>query len=124
MDFELDDHKKGQANSNVGDSWRFASGHTFQSCIHRVEPYNYSEHRYSVAYFLRAEDETMFQDSEGRFVTARTWHDEKFLAFLASPADQAAAPSSMLLGGMQQDETDAYNLPLHRVWRLRGQRSL
>jgi hypothetical protein len=76
-----------------------------------VVPYNYSEHRYSVAYFLRAEDETMFQDSEGRFVTARTWHDEKFLAFLASPADQAAAPSSMLLGGMQEDETDVYSLP-------------
>ncbi|CAN9257882.1 unnamed protein product [Alternaria alternata] len=110
-EFGFVEPKKGQAIINVGDSLRFASGHTFQSCIHRVVPYNYSEHRYSVAYFLRAEDETMFQDSEGRFVTARTWHDEKFLAFLASPADQAAAPSSMLLGGMQEDETDIYSLP-------------
>ena len=110
-EFGFVEPKKGQAIINVGDSLRFASGHTFQSCIHRVVPYDYTEHRYSVAYFLRAEDETMFQDSEGRYVTSRQWHDEKFLAFLASPADQAAAPSSLLLGGMQEDETDVYGLP-------------
>jgi isopenicillin N synthase-like dioxygenase len=109
-EFGFVEPKKGQAIINVGDSLRFASGHTFQSCIHRVVPYNYSEHRYSVAYFLRAEDDTMFQDSEGRYVTARTWHDEKFMAFLASPADQAAAPSSLLLGGMQEEENDVYGL--------------
>ena len=93
---------------NVGDSLRFASGHTFQSCIHRVVPYDYSEHRYSVAYFLRAEDDTMFQDSEGRYITSREWHDEKFMAFIASPMDQAKAPSSLLLGGMMEDDTDVY----------------
>lgn len=110
-EFGFVEPKKGMAIINVGDSLRFASGHTFQSCIHRVVPYDYSEHRYSVAYFLRAEDETMFQDSEGRYVTSRQWHDEKFMAFIASPLDQAKAPSSLLLGGMKEDETDMYGLP-------------
>jgi isopenicillin N synthase-like dioxygenase len=41
-----------------------------QSCIHRVVPFDPTEHRYSIAYFLRAEDDTMFVDSEGRYVTA------------------------------------------------------
>ena len=50
----------------------------------------------------------MFQDSEGRYVTSRQWHDEKFLAFLGSPAEQAAAPRSLLLGGMEEDEGDVY----------------
>ncbi|KAH7356051.1 hypothetical protein BKA66DRAFT_539264 [Pyrenochaeta sp. MPI-SDFR-AT-0127] len=107
-EFGFVEPKKGNAIINVGDSLRFASGHTFQSCIHRVVPYDYSEHRYSVAYFLRAEDETMFQDSEGRYVTSRQWHDEKFMAFIASPMDQAKAPSSLLLGGMREDDTDIY----------------
>ncbi|KAF2875887.1 hypothetical protein BDV95DRAFT_484283 [Massariosphaeria phaeospora] len=100
--------KPGMAIINVGDSLRFASEHIFQSCIHRVVPYDYSEHRYSVAYFLRAEDDTLFQDSENRWITSREWHDEKFMAFLASPADQANAPSSLLLGGMQEEESDVY----------------
>ncbi|EOA81689.1 uncharacterized protein SETTUDRAFT_157592 [Exserohilum turcica Et28A] len=95
---------------NVGDSLRFASGHVFQSCVHRVVPYEYSEHRYSVAYFLRAEDETMLRDSEGRYVTSRQWHDEKFMAFLAGPADQKAAPKSLLLGGMHEEEGDVYGV--------------
>jgi hypothetical protein len=92
--------KEGCAVMNVGDSLRFASGHTMQSCIHRVVPLNYDEHRYSIAYFLRAEDQTMFTDSEGRYITAGQWHDEKFFAFKAEAAVQALAPSSMLLGGM------------------------
>ena len=110
-EFGFVEPKKGMAIINVGDSLRFASKHNFQSCIHRVVPFDYSEHRYSVAYFLRAEDETMFQDSEGRWISSRQWHDEKFLAFLASPMDQAKAPSSMLLGGMKEDETDVYGAP-------------
>ncbi|KAH8663081.1 hypothetical protein BGZ60DRAFT_506627 [Tricladium varicosporioides] len=92
--------KPGTAVVNVGDSLRFASGHTMQSCIHRVVPLNPDEHRYSIAYFLRAEDDTMFMDSEGRYITAGQWHDEKFMAFLASAEEQAKAPSSLLFGGM------------------------
>jgi len=96
--------KPGMAIVNVGDSLRFASGHTMQSCIHRVVPLNPEEHRYSIAYFLRAEDDTMFTDSEGRYVTAGQWHDEKFFAFLASAEEQAKVPSSVLLGGMTEND--------------------
>ncbi|PSN74250.1 Clavaminate synthase-like protein [Corynespora cassiicola Philippines] len=107
-EFGFVEPRPGNAIINVGDSLRFASGHTFQSCIHRVVPYDYTEHRYSVAYFLRAEDDTMFTDSEGRYITSREWHDEKFMAFVSSPFDQAKAPSSLLLGGMKEDESDVY----------------
>jgi len=98
--------KKGCAFVHVGDSLRFASGMKFQSCIHRVVPFNPSEHRYSIAYFLRAEDDTMFMDSEGRYVTAKDWHDEKFKAFTDPPVWQAMAPKSMILGGMVEDGAD------------------
>ncbi|KAF2010643.1 Clavaminate synthase-like protein, partial [Aaosphaeria arxii CBS 175.79] len=101
--------RPGTAVINVGDSLRFASGHTMQSCIHRVVPLHPEQHRYSIAYFLRAEDDTPFIDSEGRHITAGQWHDEKFQAFIASPQMQAKAPSTLLLGGMTEaDETDRY----------------
>ncbi|XMA16174.1 hypothetical protein WAI453_008965 [Rhynchosporium graminicola] len=93
----------GHAIINIGDSLRFASAHTFQSCIHRVVPLTPTEHRYSIAYFLRAEDATMFTDSNGRYVTAGQWHDEKFFAFMAPPEMQAQAPSYLLLGGMEEE---------------------
>jgi hypothetical protein len=64
---------------------------------------NPTEHRYSIAYFLRAEDETMFTDSAGRYITAGQWHDEKFYTFMAPELDQAQAPSYLLLGGMNED---------------------
>lgn len=96
--------KEGSVVVNVGDSLRFASGHTMKACIHRVVPYDPTEHRYSIAYFLRAENDTMFTDSEGRYISAGQWHDEKFMAFKATPEAQALAPKSMLFGGMDEDE--------------------
>ncbi|KAK3681223.1 hypothetical protein B0T22DRAFT_494812 [Podospora appendiculata] len=98
--------KPGCAFVHVGDSLRFASGMKMQSCIHRVVPFNPTEDRYSIAYFLRAEDDTMFVDSEGRYVTAGQWHDEKFKAFTDPPLWQAMAPRSMILGGMQEAGED------------------
>jgi isopenicillin N synthase-like dioxygenase len=98
--------KDGCAFVHVGDSLRFASGMKFQSCIHRVVPFDPSEHRYSIAYFLRAEDDTMFIDSEGRAITAGQWHDEKFKAFTDPELWQAMAPKSMILGGMKEDGED------------------
>lgn len=98
--------KEGCAFVHVGDSLRFASGMKFQSCIHRVVPFNPAEHRYSIAYFLRAEDDTMFIDSEGRAITAAQWHDEKFKAFTDPELWQAMAPKSMILGGMKEDGED------------------
>ncbi|EEY20459.1 hypothetical protein D7B24_002183 [Verticillium nonalfalfae] len=98
--------KAGCAFVHVGDSLRFASGMKFQSCIHRVVPFDPTEHRYSMAYFLRAEDDTMFVDSEGRAITAGQWHDEKFKAFTDPELWQAMAPKSMILGGMKEDGAD------------------
>ncbi|KFA50983.1 hypothetical protein S40293_07275 [Stachybotrys chartarum IBT 40293] len=98
--------KPGCAFVHVGDSLRFASGMKFQSCIHRVVPFDPTEHRYSIAYFLRAEDDTMFVDSEGRAITAGQWHDQKFKAFTDPELWQAMAPKSMILGGMKEDGED------------------
>lgn len=98
--------KPGCAFVHVGDSLRFASGMKMQSCIHRVVPFDPTEHRYSIAYFLRAEDDTMFMDSEGRYITAGQWHDEKFKAFTDPWMWQAMAPKSMILGGMQEAGAD------------------
>lgn len=75
-----------------------------QSCIHRVVPLDPNEHRYSIAYFLRAEDETMFTDSDGRYITAGQWHDEKFYTFTAPEEEQMKAPAYLLLGGMTEAE--------------------
>jgi hypothetical protein len=55
---------------------------------------------------LRAEDDTMFVDSEGRYITAGQWHDEKFKAFTDPWQWQAMAPTSMILGGMQEAGSD------------------
>ncbi|KAK6201981.1 hypothetical protein LQW54_009194 [Pestalotiopsis sp. IQ-011] len=106
-EFGFVEPRPGCAVVNVGDSLRFASGHRMQSCIHRVVPFDPAEHRYSIAYFLRAEDDTMFTDSEGRYITAGQWHDEKFFAFTNPPELQAQAPPSMLLGGMTEEEDEA-----------------
>jgi len=111
-EFGFVEPKDGCAIINVGDSLRFASGHKMQSCIHRVVPFDPTEHRYSIAYFLRAEDDTMFTDSEGRYITAGQWHDEKFFAFTNPPELQAQAPPSMLLGGMKEEEDEDTIVPL------------
>ncbi|CAI4213264.1 unnamed protein product [Parascedosporium putredinis] len=80
-----------------------------------VVPYDHTEHRYSIAYFLRAENDTMFTDSEGRWISAGQWHDEKFMAFKAAPEIQALAPKSMLFGGMDEDEVPAVAVPAEPV---------
>jgi hypothetical protein len=77
-----------------------------QSFIHRVVPFDPTEHRYLIAYFLRAEDDTMFVDSERRYVTAGQWHAEMFKAFTDPWQWQAMAPGSMILGGMKEAGED------------------
>lgn len=46
----------------------------------------------------------MFTDSDGRYITAGQWHDEKFYTFTAPADEQAKAPSYLLLGGMKEDQ--------------------
>lgn len=93
---------------NVGDTLRFLSGNALRSAVHQVMPVNklQADHRYSIAYFLRAEDGTEFKDSSGRSVSAKAWHDEKFDVFRESHAEQAKR--SILTGGMEKDGTLVY----------------
>lgn len=58
-----------------------------------------AEDRYSIAYFLRPESEKVFKDSEGRWVTASQWHDEKYDVFKQPQSEQPA--NSILTGGME-----------------------
>lgn len=92
--------KAGHAVINVGDSLRFASGHRLFSCIHQVVPIDNISDRYSIAFFLRPENGAKFLDSQGRWVKAEQWHDEKFDVFKATHAEQKRV-NSMLVGGME-----------------------
>ncbi|EFX01677.1 2og-Fe oxygenase family protein [Grosmannia clavigera kw1407] len=91
--------RPGHAVINVGDSLRFASEHMLYSCVHRVVPFNTADDRYSIAYFLRPENDAKFLDSQGRWVTASQWHDEKYDVFKVSHGQHSPA-DAILLGGM------------------------
>ncbi|OGM48317.1 hypothetical protein ABOM_002225 [Aspergillus bombycis] len=96
--------KRDHAVVNVGDSLRFLSGNVLKSCVHRVAPRNVScrqeEHRYSIAYFLRAEDVVQYEDSKGRVISARDWHDEKYEAFRMGHDESNS--DRILTGGMEK----------------------
>ncbi|KAH8653274.1 putative 2OG-Fe(II) oxygenase family oxidoreductase [Tricladium varicosporioides] len=97
--------KKDCAIINVGDTLRFLTGNSLKSAVHRVMPVGrlQQDHRYSIAYFLRAENGTEFTDSTGRLVSAKAWHDEKFDVFRESHEEQSKR--AILTGGMEQNET-------------------
>jgi len=93
---------RGHATINVGDTLRFFSGKRLNSCVHRVIPITgetQKEDRYSIGFFLRASDDATYQGSDGRYVTAKEWHDEKFALFTESTSKQDE--SAMLTGGME-----------------------
>jgi len=95
--------RPGHAVINVGDSLRFLSGKRFKSCLHRVYPSGgvyQEEERYSIAYFLRPESNTNFEDTDGKTVSAREWHDEKYIMYTERHEKQDQ--SMMLTGGMEQ----------------------
>lgn len=96
--------KQGHAIINVGDTLRFLSGNRLRSAVHRVIPLGelQLQDRYSIAYFLRAENNTSFTDSNGRIVSAKAWHDEKFDVFRETHEQQERA--MILTGGMERDE--------------------
>lgn len=89
---------------NIGDSLRFLSGGRLNSCVHRVVPTPElrDENRYSLAYFLRAEDDATYTDSMGRTLTARQWHDNKYDVFTQDHSQQEKA--TVLTGGMERGE--------------------
>lgn len=99
--------RPGCAVINIGDSLRFLSGHRLNSCVHRVVPAGggatQREHRYSLAYFLRAEDGALYTDSKGRTLTAREWHDGKYRVF--AQTHELQEKDVVLTGGMERENT-------------------
>jgi len=96
--------KPGRAIINVGDTLRFLSGNRLRSAVHRVTPVHELQlyDRFSIAYFLRAEDNAMFKATKDRTVSAKSWHDEKFDVFRQTHDEQAR--DSVLTGGMEFNE--------------------
>ncbi|KAJ6021298.1 hypothetical protein N7540_006802 [Penicillium herquei] len=81
--WELLEPRSGHAIINVGDSLRFQAQGKLASVVHHVIPLQrrQDEDRYSIAYFLRLNDDVAFNDSTGKTWTAREWHDFKFNVF-------------------------------------------
>lgn len=81
--WEFIEPRPGHAIINVGDSLHFLSGGELASVVHRVMPLQKTqdEDRYSIAYFLRMNDDEIFSDTTGRMWTANDWHDFKFSVF-------------------------------------------
>jgi hypothetical protein len=92
--------RSGCAVINVGDSLRFLSGRKFLSAVHRVVPTteNAAKDRYSIAYFLRPDDDVVLEDCSGRNFTAKGWHDFKFDVFRQPHDEQERSVYST--GGM------------------------
>lgn len=94
----------GHAIVNVGDSLRFLSGFRLRSVLHRVIPVAEMEdaHRYSIAYFMRPVDGTVFKDSEGRVIKADDWFHHKFDVYRATHEEQRK--STILTGGIADEK--------------------
>ncbi|KAJ5939991.1 hypothetical protein N7516_000159 [Penicillium verrucosum] len=61
---------------NVGDSLNFISEGRLLSAMHRVIQINDGNHsdRYSIAFFLRPDDDAEYRHSDGTLMNAATWH--------------------------------------------------
>ncbi|ATY61153.1 gibberellin 3-beta [Cordyceps militaris] len=79
--------RTGHAVVNLGDSLRFLSGGRLKACLHRVAPLPGRTilERYSLAYFMRPEDDACFTDTAGRAWTSTEWHIQRFSAHAQVP---------------------------------------
>lgn len=102
--WEFLEPRSGHAIINVGDSLRFPSGGELASVVHRVVPLQKTQHedRYSIAYFLRMNDDARISDSTGKTWTAKAWHDFKFNVF-KSPST-LDAKGQFLTGMMEEND--------------------
>jgi isopenicillin N synthase-like dioxygenase len=100
QDWEFVEPKPGHAVINVADTLRFLSGMTFRSSVHRAVPIFEGEqrHRFAIGHFLRAEDDQILTAVGGETVTAKQWHDRKYVNYKATHDVQKKNP--ILLGGM------------------------
>ncbi|KAI8624703.1 Clavaminate synthase-like protein [Xylariaceae sp. FL1651] len=94
----------GHAVINVGDSLRFLSRGKLASVVHRVIPLGGKQHedRYSIAYFLRINDNVSLKDANGKLWSAKEWHDAKFDA--SRSPDTMENGSQVLTGMMENDD--------------------
>ena len=100
--WEFIEPRPGHAIINVGDSLRFPAGGELKSVVHRVIPLKetQTENRYSIAYFLRMNDDAGFHDIMGKRWSAKEWHDFKFGVF-KSPSTLDA--NGQFLTGMMEE---------------------
>lgn len=83
--------RAGCAIVNVGDSLRFLSGLRLKSSLHRVVPLRQREAtgpRYSIAFFLRPNNDATFTDAEGTPWTGSEFLNKKFLNYRRSHQEQ------------------------------------
>jgi isopenicillin N synthase-like dioxygenase len=75
--------RPGVAIVNVGDTLQYMSDGRLRSVLHRVAPlaqHTFQE-RFTVGYFMRAENAMSFVGRESETTTAGDWHDEKLKAY-------------------------------------------
>ncbi|KAH7371054.1 hypothetical protein BKA66DRAFT_536042 [Pyrenochaeta sp. MPI-SDFR-AT-0127] len=96
--------RPGHAVINVGDSLHFPSERKLVSVVHRVIPLHekQEEDRYSIAYFLRVNDDLRWTDANGNAWSAKEWHDFKFDAFRSPDAMENGM--SILTGEMEDND--------------------
>jgi isopenicillin N synthase-like dioxygenase len=92
--------KPNHAIVNVADTLRFLSGLRFRSAVHRAIPVwsPGQTTRFVVGYFLRAEDSAVLAHAPGGPMTAKEWHDQKYVNYKAPHVAQKQ--NDILLGGM------------------------
>lgn len=91
--------KPGHAIINVADTLRFLSGCRFRSALHRVLPVEGQiGDRFSVSYFLRANNSVQFRASDGTESNAKKWYFRKYDTYKKPHELQRKEP--VLTGGM------------------------
>jgi isopenicillin N synthase-like dioxygenase len=93
--------RPGYAIINVADTLRFLTGGRFRSALHRVFPIDGQVgDRFSVSYFLRANNNTEFKASDGSNSSAKDWYFRKYDTYSRPHKEQRKEP--VLTGGMRE----------------------
>jgi len=86
---------------NVADTLSFLSRGRFRSALHRVLPIEgHTSDRFSVSYFLRANNNTEFEASDGSKSSAKGWYFKKYNTYEKPHVEQRK--ERILTGGMSE----------------------
>lgn len=99
-EWEWVEPKPGHAIINVGDTLRFLSGRRLRSALHQAVQAEGVD-RFSISYFLRANDSTEFKDSDNAETDAKTWYLRKYATYEKPHEVQRA--ETVLTGGMMEE---------------------